>query len=330
MKRIIFSIIIVVISTLVQAQTVKVIAKGVKSSMRGLSVVDDKTVWVSGSGGTVGLSTDSGNTWKWMKVKGFEKTDFRDIEAFNDKTAVIMGIDTPAVILKTTDAGENWKVVFEDKTPGMFLDAMEFWNEQAGIVIGDPINGSMFIARTFDGSESWRAIPENYRPSVDSGEACFASSGTNIRKLNKQEAVFITGGKSSRVFIRDKKINIPIIQGSESTGANSIAVKNKKIMIVVGGDFNTKDSTNKNCVITSDAGKTWFSPTIPPHGYRSCIEFLGKKNWISCGLNGVDYSIDEGNTFSWISKDGYHVCRKAKNGKAVYFAGGGRVGKLVQ
>jgi len=23
----------------------------------------------------------------------------------------------------------------------MFLDAMEFWNEQAGIVIGDPIDG---------------------------------------------------------------------------------------------------------------------------------------------------------------------------------------------
>ena len=76
MKKLLCSIIILLIATLLQAQTVKVIAKGVKSSMRGLSVVDDNTVWVSGSGGTVGLSTDSGNTWKWMKVKGFEKTDF--------------------------------------------------------------------------------------------------------------------------------------------------------------------------------------------------------------------------------------------------------------
>jgi len=311
------------------AQTVKIIASGIKSSMRGLSVVDDKTVWVSGSSGTVGLSSDTGNTWKWIKVKGFEKTDFRDIEAFDAKTAIIMGIDTPAIILKTTDAGETWKIVFEDRTAGMFLDAMEFWNDQSGIVIGDPIKSRMFIARTFDGGNNWRGIPEENKPEVNEGEACFASSGTNIRKLNKAEAVFITGGRSSRVFIRDQKINMPIIQGKESTGANSIAVKDSKTFIVVGGDFNTKDSSQKNCVITKDAGKTWLSPAVPPHGYRSCIEYLGKKKWISCGLNGVDYSTDEGNTFSWISKDSYHVCRKAKKGKAVFFAGGGRIGKLM-
>lgn len=313
-----------------EAQTVKLLTSGKKISMRGLSVVNDKTVWVSGSSGTVGLSLDSGNTWKWISVNGYAKTDFRDIEAFDSKTAVIMGIDTPAVILKTTDAGETWNLVFEDKTPGMFLDAMEFWNEQSGIAIGDPINGRMFIARTFDGGDNWRGIPEANKPTVDSGEACFASSGTNIRRLNKAEAVFITGGKSSHVFIRENKIDMPIIQGKESTGANSIAVKNRKTFIVVGGDFNTKDSTYKNCVITTDAGKSWTFPVVPPHGYRSCIEYLGKRDWISCGLNGVDISSDDGKTFKWISKDGFHVCRKAKKGKAVYFAGGGgRIGRLV-
>lgn len=329
MKKIITGFLIAFFFQFSTAQTVKVVAKAVKSSMRGLSVVDDKTVWVSGSGGTVGLSVDTGNTWKWIKVKGFEKTDFRDIEAFDAKTAIIMGIDTPGIILKTTDAGETWRIVFEDKTPGMFLDAMEFWNEQSGIVIGDPINGKIFIARTFDAGESWRGIPEENKPLVDEGEACFASSGTNIRKLNNKEAIFITGGKSSRVFIRDKKIKLPIIQGTESTGANSIAVKNSKIFIVVGGDFNTKDSTTRNCVITTNAGKSWTTPVVPPHGYRSCIEYLSKKTWITCGLNGVDYSTDEGNTFNWISKDGYHVCRQAKNGNAVFFAGGGKVGRLI-
>ncbi len=329
MKKIFLAIIICFGFHVLNAQTVKLLTSGKKLSMRGLSVVDDNTVWVSGTGGTVGLSTDAGITWKWITVKGFEKADFRDIEAFDKKTAVIMGIDTPAVILKTTDAGETWKTVFEDRTPGMFLDAMEFWNEQSGIVIGDPLKGRMFIARTFDGGDSWRGIPEMNRPAVDSGEACFASSGTNIRKLNKGEAVFITGGKSSHVFIRDNKINMPIIQGLETTGANSIAVKDSKTFMVVGGDFNTRDSTKKNCVMTSDAGITWTMPVTPPHGYRSCVEWLGKKTWITCGLNGVDYSNDNGKTFSWISKDGFHVCRKAKKGKAVYFAGGGgRIGKL--
>ncbi len=330
MKKIIFFVFSCLVFQFSNAQTVKLLSSGTKTSMRGLSVVDDKTVWVSGSNGMVGLSVDSGNTWKWVTVKGFEKMDFRDIEAFDDKTAVIMGIADPAYILKTINAGETWDIVFEDKTPGMFLDAMEFWNEHAGIVIGDPINGRMFIARTFDGGNSWRGIPENFKPVADSGEACFASSGTNIRKLNKSEAVFITGGKFSHVFIRDQKMVMPIIQGTESTGANSIAVKNSKTFIVVGGDFNTKDASEKNCVITNNGGKTWTVPTIPPHGYRSCIEYIEKKTWVSCGLNGVDYSNDNGKTFSWISKDGYHVCRKAKKGKSVFFAGGGgRIGKLM-
>lgn len=332
MKRKIFYYlyILLFISSVSYAQSVQLLTSGTKTSMRGLSVVNDKTVWVSGSNGTVGLSLDSGNTWKWMIVKGFEKTDFRDIEAFDAKTAIIMGIDSPAFILKTTDAGNNWKIVMEDHAKGMFLDAMEFWNEQSGIVVGDPIGGKFFIARTFDGGNTWRGIPEIFRPAADIGEACFASSGTNIRALTKSEAVFISGGVTSNVFIRDKKINIPIVQGKESTGTNSLAVRNSKIMMMVGGDFNTKDSSNKNCVFTANGGKSWKVPSVPPHGYRSCVEWMGGKKWISCGLNGVDLSIDDGRTFSWISKDGYHVCRKAKKGSAVYFAGGGgRIGRLI-
>ena len=312
------------------SQSVKTLTSGQKTSMRGLSVVSDKVVWVSGSAGTVGRSIDAGLTWKWMIVKGFEKNDFRDIEAFDAQTAVIMGISDPAYILKTVDGGDNWKVVFENKTKGMFLDAMEFWNEQSGIVIGDPIDGKFYIARTFDGGSSWMDIPKENYPLADSGEACFASSGTNVRKLSKQEAVFITGGLTSHLMRRNHKILLPIVQGTSSTGANSIAIKDFKTMIVVGGDFNAKDTIYKNCFITQTSGKTWTAPTTPPNGYRSCVEYLSGEKWITCGLNGVDYSADNGKNFQWISKEGFHVVRKAKKGKAVYLAGsGGRIGKLI-
>ncbi len=312
------------------AQTVALLNSGSKASLRGLSVVNDEVVWVSGTGGSVGRSIDGGETWAWTTVKGFEKTDFRDIEAFDKNTAIIMGIADPAYILKTIDGGQNWKIVFKDTTKGMFLDAMEFWNEQSGIVIGDPMGDKIFIARTFDGGENWRGIPAANNPTADKGEAFFASSGTNVRKLSKQEAVFVSGGLRARLFIRDRKIDLPIIQGKESTGANSVAVKNKKCLIVVGGDFNAKDDTTKNCVLTTDGGETFSAPVAGPHGYRSCIEYLGKKNWVSCGLNGVDYSSDEGQHWTWISKVSFHAVRKAKKGNAVYFSGGGgRIGKLI-
>jgi photosystem II stability/assembly factor-like uncharacterized protein len=323
-------LLLVVFSLQVPAQTILLLDSAKTNSIRGLSVVNDNIVWVSGANGMVGRSIDGGASFKWSKVDGFVKTDFRDIEAFDANTAIIMGIDTPAVILKTIDGGISWKIVFKDKRPGMFLDAMEFFNEKSGVVIGDPINGKIFIAVTVDGGTTWRAMPESLSPAAEKGEAMFASSGTNVRKMGKEGWLFITGGTYSRLFIRNNKLVLPIIQGKETTGANSLAVWDKKTFAIVGGDFNNASSTEKNCVLTKNAGKTFLTPTTPPFGYRSCVEYLSKSKLITCGITGVDVSEDGGMNWRNISAEGFHVVRKAKKGNAVFLAGGrGRVAKLV-
>lgn len=318
-----------------QLPRVEVLTSGTKSSLRGLSVVNDNVVWVSGSNGTVGRTTNGGKTWQWRVVTGFEKTDFRDIEGFDAATAIIMSVAEPAYILKTTDGGESWKVVYENKTKGMFLDAMEFWNEQSGIVIGDPIDGRFFISRTFNGGESWQDIPYANRPVADSGEACFAASGTNIRVLDKDEAVFVSGGLRSRLYTKNQPMQLPIVQGKETTGANSIAVWDKlkmkggKKMIVVGGDFNSDTARTNICFYTNDGGQNWNAPLVAPHGYRSCVEYYSKTEVFTCGLTGVDRSNDGGKVWFLISKESFNVCRASKLGGAVYLAGAnGKVGKI--
>lgn len=312
------------------------LTSGTKTSLRGLSVVSDKVVWVSGSNGQVGRSIDGGKTWTWITVPEYEKRDFRDIEAFDKNTAIIMGIAAPAVILKTTDGGKSWRLVYQNETKGMFLDAMEFWNIRSGIVVGDPIDGRFFIARTFDGGDSWHEIPTRYMPQANSGEGCFASSGTNIRYLDRVSACFVSGGPVSRIFIRDSAIALPILQGKESTGANSVAVKDNRQehggnhLIVVGGDFANDTLKEKNCFLSNDGGKTWIPPSTPPHGYRSCVEFIGGNTVLCCGTSGVDLSIDDGAHWQLISTAGFHVCRIAKKGKTVFLAGsGGRIAKLI-
>ena len=231
------------------AQQVKVLTSGTKTSLRGLSVVSDNVVWASGSNGTVAKSIDGGNTWKWLTVKGFEKNDFRDIEAFDENIAIIMAVDSPAYILKTIDGGTTWKIVYENHIKGMFLDALDFYDDKNGVVIGDPIDNKIFLAFTSDGGNSWNEKYDYNFFKVDTGEACFASSGTNIKMASKLNGVFITGGKSSNAYNYDEfvfnKNILPIIQGKESTGANSIDIKNKKTMVVVGGDFTLKDDTAK-------------------------------------------------------------------------------------
>jgi hypothetical protein len=100
-------------------------------------------------------------------------------------------------------------------------------------------------------------------------------------------------------------------------------------MIVVGGDFLSANSTEKNCYYTTNGGKTWKASKIPPHGYRSCVEYLSTKDIITCGLNGVDYSRDGGRTFKSISGEGFNVCRIARNGSAFFLAGeNGKIARI--
>lgn len=317
-------------------QTVELLTSGKPVSIRGLSVVNDQVVWVSGTNGSVGKSLDGGQNWEWFTVKGFEKSDFRDIEAFNGQTAVVMAISEPAYILKTTDGGQNWKVVFSDSTKGMFLDAMDFYDSKHGVVVGDPIDSKFYIAKTVNGGNTWVKTPGIMQSNAAPGEGCFAASGTNIHYFRNKDFLFVSGGTLSRLHDDAGGRQLPIIQGKESQGANSIAVRDNRArvsnhFVIVGGDFsNDKDTVNNNCVITHNGGHTWLQPQTPPHGYRSCVIYINNKKLVTCGTSGVDVSADGGMNWRLVTRDGYHVCRKAKNGKAVFLAGSnGRIARLL-
>ena len=331
--RTLFLLVFSILSLTISAQEIEVIETGMKNSFRGLSVVNDRIIWVSGNNGTVGRSLDSGKTWQWMVVKGFEKTDFRDIEAFDEKTAVILGISEPAFILKTFNGGENWKVVYSDSSKGVFLDAMEFWDDSHGMAVGDPIDSNLYIVQTVDFGNRWKRFPAQKLDKPTKGEAFFASSGTNIRALNRDQAVMITGGLKSSILLSGKLYPLPVLQGTESRGANSIAVWfrgiNTQRMVVVGGDFSKPDLDSNNCFYTTDLAKTWKAPVTGPKGYRSCVEFIDKNTLITCGLNGVDISYDGAENWKKISSASFHVCRRSKKGESVFLAGGnGKLGRL--
>ena len=86
------------------------------------------------------------------------------------------------------------------------------------------INRRFFIARTTDGGNSWNELPADERPAADRGEAFFASSGTNLRYLYNESLIIASGGKNSRVFYNMETIDVPMTNGKETAGANSIAV----------------------------------------------------------------------------------------------------------
>ena len=326
-----------------QKPTIILVDTSKNVSIRGLSVVDDNIIWCSGSNGAVARSVDGGKSFVWQTVAGYEKRDFRDIEAFDANTAIIMGIAEPAIILKTKDGGQTWKKVFEDSTKGMFLDAMDFvaavykkdnkiTKRNFGIVLGDPIAGNPFVAMTVDEGDHWQI--DSFLTPFEKGEAFFASSGTNVKIYNLFNQVgiggiFVSGGNKSRLSYRDQLYILPIIQGKVSTGANSVDVW-KNNAVVVGGDFaNVKDTTG-NCVLVSFNKEPEFTkPQTPPHGYRSCVIYINEKTLLTCGTSGVDVSYDGGKNWQLISTQSFHVVQKARNGKIIFLAGSnGKIARL--
>ncbi len=306
-----------------RAQKIYMLSIGNPSSLRGLCPVNDRIIWVSGSGGTVGVSTDGGIIWKWITVPHYEKTDFRDIEAFSETEAVIMGITDPAIILKTKDGGKTWVPVFQDTSRSLFLDAMDFTGDK-GIVLGDPIHNRVFLAESDNKGDGWKEIISNNRPGPAYGEAFFAASGSNIKWLNEFQYAFVSGGKLSALYVDHQgKFALQLSQGKESTGANSIAVNpfDSNQGFVTGGDFSKDSIDSGNAVLIRFHPFHQQVPSNPPHGYRSCVEYISDKKLLTCGTSGVDISEDGGMNWQLINKRGFYVCRKAKSGNRIFLAG---------
>lgn len=331
LKNILLLLSLCFLATASHSQRTKLLYTDSSLSLRGLSVVDNKTIWVSGTKGTVLKSNDGGRTWKRFTVKGYENIDFRDIEAFDANNAIIMGTGSPAFILKTSDGGASWQQKYVNKDPDIFLDALTFLDSQTGYALGDPIDDKFTLLVTNDAGETWEPLAPQEVADASVGEACFAASGTNIRKWKKNKIVYITGGSSAHMVKGTEKTILPLQQGTTSQGANSIAVKDSNVYIAVGGDFTRPHDSLLNCAITRDGGKNWRNPVKSPRGYRSCVEFIRNNTWITCGLTGVDITNDDGISWIPISKIPFHTVRKAKTGNAVYLSGpSGHIGVLVR
>jgi photosystem II stability/assembly factor-like uncharacterized protein len=329
MRTLLLSYLLIIGYNALHAQSIRMLTSGHNTSIRGLSAPDEHVVWASGSNGQIGRSVDAGEHWTWRVVSGFEKTDFRDIEAFDSLTAVIMGISEPGHILCTSDGGRSWQLVYADSSKGVFMDAMHFQRNGKGIVVGDPIDGKIYVVLTSDYGRNWKRIDPAILPALANGEAFFASSGGNVLQFKSGAFGAVTGGLRSRWLTPTEHVVLPLQQGRQSTGANAVAAGDKGLLVAVGGDFSNDKRTDSTCAISKDAGKTWQHPVTGLNGYRSSVTSFGKGRFIACGTSGVDMSSDGGMHWKSISTEGFHVCVSSGQGKRVYMAGSkGRVAVL--
>ncbi|MEC7755182.1 YCF48-related protein [Roseivirga sp. UBA1976] len=308
---------------------------GVNAGLRGLSAVSDQVAWASGSGGTAIRTTDGGATWQNVSIPGTDTLQFRDIEAFDANTAIVLSAGLPAVIYKTTDGGQNWEQKYFSMVEGTFYDAMDFWNEKEGIAFGDAINGRLLILKTTDGGETWNELPFEQRPQALEGQGGFAASGTCLRTVGENQVYIGLGGQEASLFYSfDKgetwqKTVTPIQSGEPTEGIFSIDFKNEMEGLMVGGDYRGDSLTKINAAYTTDGGKSWFPVMagMKPKGYRSGVA-LWKNYVFAVGRESCDY-YREGDKAYTLMEGQYYAVDVSLDGEAVWASGpGGAVGKL--
>lgn len=273
---------------------------GTDAGFRGLDVVSPNVVWASGTGGTYIRTTDGGRSWKVGRVEGAEELDFRDIEAFDERTAYVLSIGNGANsrIYKTTDGGESWKLQFTNTDEKAFFDSIAFWDEKNGLAMSDPVGGKYVLYRTEDG-ETWQKVSTDSMPSAGEGEAAFAASGTCLVTAGKDRVWLVTGGTDARVFYSKDRgrtwdvAETPIVKGAPGSGIFSIDMWDEKRGVIVGGNYQKPDESGANLAFTKDGGKTWTAGT-GLSGYRSGVVHVDKKMLVAVGTNGYDLSLDGG------------------------------------
>ncbi len=310
-----------------------------KTQIRALEVLNDSVVWFAAYYGIWGYTENGGKTWHIDSIKNKNsELNFRSMAVLNDSTVLMMSIASPAYIYKTSDKGKHWKIVYENKDSLAFLDCIKFLNNKIGYALGDPIGNDFTLLKTEDGGNTWSNIDSKKLPTLDLGEAFFATSNTNMEVFNN-EIYIASGGKTSRFWMYDTKNNkvyykkTPLPSGEQMTGIFTMDFYSKKLGVIGGGHYDNKDKYYTSLAITEDAGDSWKSLSFNKPMFSSCVQFLDADKLISTGHSGTVLIDLKKNKYTYLKnleneELNFHCLKYSRSNLYVWFAG--RNGKIAR
>lgn len=306
---------------------------------RGLSAVDRNTAWVSGSQGTVLRTADGGRTWRDVSPPGAAELQFRDIEAFDARRAVVLAIGEGEAsrVYRTEDGGATWTEPFRNTDARAFYDCMTFFDRRHGLAMSDPVDGKFRILSTSDGGRTWKVLPDRGMPPALEGEAGFAAGGQCLVSAGSRDVWLATGGAArARVMHSSDRgrtwtvADAPIPAGDPARGVFALAFRDRAHGLAVGGDYRPDQASPRSAATTGDAGRTWRPAAAPPPAYRSGVAWLphSRTAALAVGPTGTDLTTDAGRTWRTVDTGSYDTVDCAPD-RGCWAAGEqGRVARL--
>jgi photosystem II stability/assembly factor-like uncharacterized protein len=320
--------------------------QGITPSFRA-SEVTDGVIWVGGTHSSIFRSDNGGESYQNVSLNLIDKTiegdlDIRDIHAFDKLTAIAMtaGEGDLTRLYKTVDGGHKWTLLLKNYPQGTFYDSIDFWDDQNGILMGDPVDGYFVILLTKDGGQSWQRVAKAQIPVMTNQEIAFAASGNTVITGSNGQAWFVTGGFSAHVLQSDDFGNTwvrktaPLYSKTKYAGAYGLSINKKNEVFVVGGDFEERGKQYSNMakkvnltLINGNKTHAWQQVSNGQHGLRTAMACTDKV-CIASGKLSSDISFDQGATWQLMEGPGFYTLA-SENDVIVAAGHDGRVGLLV-
>ncbi|MFF7448913.1 MULTISPECIES: WD40/YVTN/BNR-like repeat-containing protein [unclassified Streptomyces] len=283
---------------------------------RGLAAVSRTTAWVAGTRGTVLRTTDAGATWRNVSPPGAGELQFRDVEAFDARRAVVLAIGEGEAsrVYRTDDGGATWTESFRNTDARAFYDCLTFFDRRHGLAMSDPVDGRFRILSTSDGGRSWKVLPDRGMPAAQEGEAGFAASGQCLVSSGPKDVWLATGGAArARVLHSSDRgltwtaTDTPIPAGDPARGVFALAFRDRTHGLAVGGDYRPDQASPNAGAVTRDGGRSWGLAATPPPAYRSGVAWLphSRTAALAVGPTGTDLTTDAGRTWHTVDTGSY-------------------------
>ncbi|MDF6046315.1 oxidoreductase [Streptomyces sp. JH14] len=314
---------------------------GTDARFRGLSAVSSRTAWAAGSKGTVLRTTDGGRHWHDVSPPGAteEALEFRDIEAFDARRAVVLAIGEGEAsrVFRTDDGGATWTESFRNTDSRAFYDCLTFFDSRHGLAMSDPVDGRFRILSTADGGRSWTLLPTAGMPVAQTGEAGFAAGGQCLVSSGPKDVWLATGGAATARVLHsaDRGLNWTVTAstipaGDPARGVFGLAFRDRTHGIAVGGDYRADQPSPDAAAVTGDAGRSWQRSTTPPAAYRSGVAWIphARATALAVGPTGTDLTTDGGRTWHTVDTGSYDTVDCTHDGGCWAAGEKGRIARL--
>jgi photosystem II stability/assembly factor-like uncharacterized protein len=292
MKKIKIFVILLVLAfaTNIFAQTWTQQTSPITDFIYSSSAVDTNVCWMCGGSPSVIRTTNGGTNWTNVtgEISSYTIGGLYSIFGVSDLEAWVGGGD--GNLYHTTNAGVNWELATLPIPVTTFIDAIHFFNQNTGFVLGDPKNTTWCYYWTTDAGANWTSAGpssidsevgwNNSYAALDTGHIWFGTSSAKIYKG------VLRGGFTA----------------AETPGTSNIfgvAFTNYKNGVAIVNTLRLVDPNQ----ITSDGGNSWNAGTFMPYGTQFAIKSIPGYPYVWLGgmvdSNGsIYYSTDNGINFT--------------------------------